>query len=67
VSTGADNKISRLLTTAELADRLGLPLWRVHEMCLAGTGPRFIRIGRTRRFPEHLVAEWVEENARPDA
>jgi excisionase family DNA binding protein len=60
-------KLSRLLTTREAAEVLGLPIWRVHELALSGRGPAFVRIGRTRRYPTHKLAEWVETNASPEA
>lgn len=53
--------VPRLLTTRQLAEQTGLPLWRVHELVSRGDGPPHMRIGRTLRFPVDGVVEWIRE------
>lgn len=61
-----EGPLPRLLTTRELADALGLPIWRLHELARGG-GPPFIRVGRTRRYPEDAARRWIEEQMRAAA
>ncbi len=49
----------RLLTTKQLAEALGVPRWRVFELVAQGKGPPHFRVGKTLRFPETAVAEWI--------
>lgn len=56
-------QLPRLMTTRMLSTALGLPIWRLNELALGSKGPPFIRIGRTRRYPEDAVRRWIEEQA----
>ena len=60
---GSNGVIPRLLTTRELAKATGIAVWRLHQLCAKGDGPPFIRVGRTRRFSETAVAQWIEEQS----
>lgn len=59
-----ENKIPRLrlLTSKELAELTGLPLWTIHDLVKKGKGPPCIKhMGRGHRFPESGVGPWVEK------
>lgn len=53
--------LTRLLTVAQLAAELGLPVWRVRELIAQGQAPRHMKIGRTFRFPATEVEAWIAE------
>lgn len=50
--------LPRLLKAEELADLLGLPLWRVYELAREKRIPR-VRIGRSLRFDPNAVSDWL--------
>jgi excisionase family DNA binding protein len=54
-------KVSRLLTVKELSKATGLATWRLWELVRKGKGPPFVRIGRSIRFPEDAVVQWIRE------
>jgi excisionase family DNA binding protein len=54
----------RLLTAAELAERLAVRLSRVRESTRSGAIPH-VQLGRYRRYREADVARWLEECSRP--
>lgn len=54
-------KVPRLLTAKELADTLNVPLWRIYELVNDGKAPPSMRIGKTIRFPEDGVVQWIHE------
>ena len=60
---GEEGRLPRLLTTKQLAKATGLPVWRVHELALGKSGPPFLRVGRTRRYPEDAVVRWIQEKS----
>lgn len=55
-----DIKVPRLLTAKELAATLNVPLWRIYELVDDGKAPPSMRIGKTLRFPEDGVVEWIK-------
>lgn len=57
----------RLMTTAELAEYLDVPLSTVRHWRLTGAGPRAIHIGRHLRFRPKDVEDWLEKRADPAA
>lgn len=57
---GRKVSLARLLTVAQLAEALGLQRWRIYELCARGEGPPFLKIGKTLRFSEAAVAQWIE-------
>ena len=55
--------MSDMLTTQEVADRI-----RVHPVTLArwraaGTGPAFVRVGRSIRYPAAELDAWLARRA----
>lgn len=56
-------KVPRLLTANELAVTLNVPLWRIYELVDDGKAPPSMRIGKTIRFPEDGVVQWIHEPA----
>ena len=53
--------VPRLLTVRQLAELTGLQQWRVYSLVRSGDGPPYVRIGRTIRFPENAVQQWIRE------
>jgi excisionase family DNA binding protein len=54
----------RLLTAAELAERLAVPVSWVRESTRSGAIPH-VQLGRYRRYREADVTRWLEECSRP--
>jgi excisionase family DNA binding protein len=54
----------RSLTTEQLADVLGVEVWRVREMVKAGEAPPHLKLGRTYRFPVPGVRKWFAERTK---
>jgi excisionase family DNA binding protein len=54
-----DIRVPRLLRAKELAATLNVPLWRIYELVDHGKAPPSMRIGKTLRFPEDGVVEWI--------
>jgi hypothetical protein len=52
----------RLLTPDDLAERLGVPAHTLAQWRSRGQGPRYLEIGRHRRYRLADVVEW--ENSR---
>jgi excisionase family DNA binding protein len=52
-----------LLTVAEAARRLKLSESYLNKARLTGGGPRFLRLGRSIRYREHDLDEWVQAQA----
>lgn len=63
----ASEGLPRLLTVRELSAALGVARWRIHELCAKGQGPPFMRVGKTYRFPEDRVAQWIAEQVHHQA
>jgi len=59
-------KVPRLLTVPQLMQVTGLSKWRVYQLVAEGQLPH-LRIKRTLRFPENLVAKWIDEQAQTNA
>ena len=55
-------RIPKLLTVKQLAAATGLPTWRIHELCAQGKLP-YLRVGRTLRFAEDRVVQWIAEQS----
>lgn len=51
----------RSLTTGQLADVLGVEVWRVREMVKEGAAPPHLKLGRTYRFPVAGVRTWFAQ------
>lgn len=52
--------LDQLLTTAELADYVGVPVQTVYKWNARGVGPEPIAVGRHRRYRRADVARWIE-------
>ena len=53
-----------LLDQKQAARILGLSVRTLERHRLAGTGPRYARLGRVIRYREIDLADWVESNLR---
>lgn len=51
----------RLLTTRQLAEVTGLPLWTVRKLVKDGEGPPSVKVAGRLRFPESGVGPWEEK------
>src|SRR5688572_546548 len=66
-------KVPRLLRVSEVATLIGVATWRLYALHAEGKGPPALRLGRTLRYPEHLLLGWMEAAAstrpahQPDA
>ncbi|HVW42276.1 MAG TPA: helix-turn-helix domain-containing protein [Amycolatopsis sp.] len=56
-----------LLTVAELADYLGVPVATIYDWRVDGKGPRGIRIGRSVKFAVSDVRAWIDAHREPPA
>lgn len=52
--------VDRLMTLAELADMLGVPVNTVYQWRARGEGPPGYRIGRHVRYRRTAVETWLE-------
>lgn len=57
----------RLLTVAEVAEILSVPVSTVHHWAVRGEGPPSFKVGKHRRFDAALVRAWIEEAKGPAA
>jgi excisionase family DNA binding protein len=59
----------KMLSTEALSKMLDVPVGTLHQWASRGTGPRFYRVGRHRRYAEADVHSWLEKRAsdRPAA
>ncbi|TLF64211.1 helix-turn-helix domain-containing protein [Nocardia asteroides NBRC 15531] len=53
------------MSTAELAARLNIPIKTLAAWASAGTGPRFARMGRYRRYRLGDIRDWEAQRLRP--
>jgi predicted DNA-binding transcriptional regulator AlpA len=53
-----------LLSQKQAAHALGLSVRTLERHRLAGTGPRYARLGRLIRYRECDLAEWVRDSLR---
>lgn len=58
--------VPKLLRVREAAELTGLERWRFYELLRRGKGPRYLKIGRTFRIPEHSLIKWIDERARTE-
>jgi predicted DNA-binding transcriptional regulator AlpA len=63
-ATNMASLIDPLLHPEEVAKLLGVSLSWLAKSRLAGTGPRFVKIGRAVRYLESAVLEFVKANTR---
>lgn len=55
-----------LATSAEVAEYLNTSLRNLGQWAYLGTGPRYVRVGRERRYQWSDVDEWVAASGRTD-
>ena len=53
----------RLLSTAQLAEFLDVPVKTIYHWRMNGAGPRAVRVGRELRFRHKDVDAWLEQHA----
>lgn len=56
--------LETLLNQRQAAAKLGLSVRTMERHRVAGTGPRYIRMGRLVRFRPSDLAAWVDASAR---
>ena len=54
----------RLLTPRETADRLRVSLSRLAKARMHGDGPPFVKFGRSIRYPEGTLIQWMRAHLR---
>lgn len=57
----------RLLTVANVAEILCVPVSTVHHWAVRGEGPPSFKVGKHRRFDAAAVLQWIEETKRAAA
>jgi excisionase family DNA binding protein len=57
----------RLLTVAEVAEILCVPVSTVHHWAARGEGPPSFKVGKHRRFDAERVRLWLEDAKGPAA
>jgi predicted DNA-binding transcriptional regulator AlpA len=56
--------LDRLLTPEDTAAMLGVSLSWLAKARLSGAGPRFVKIGRSVRYPEPYIRDYVHQQTR---
>ena len=56
--------IERLLIPNEAADRLRVSLSWLAKARMRGDGPAFVRVGRSIRYPEAALLQWIRARQR---
>ncbi|MFG2052685.1 helix-turn-helix transcriptional regulator [Micromonospora sp. NPDC048930] len=56
-----------LATSAEVAEFLGVPVATLDQWSYRGTGPRFSKVGRHRRYRWSDVEKWLDQQAKAAA
>jgi excisionase family DNA binding protein len=51
------------LKPADAARYLGISTSQIRALCRKGRGPRFVRVGRSVRFPLQALDAWMSEHA----
>jgi predicted DNA-binding transcriptional regulator AlpA len=60
----ADDEMDSLLNQKQAAQVLGISVRTLERHRVAGTGPRWARLGRLVRYRESDLVEWIERNLR---
>lgn len=53
---------SRMMNSPELAEEIGVPVQRLAVWRMEGTGPRYVKLGRSIRYRSSDVQAWLEAN-----
>jgi excisionase family DNA binding protein len=67
MSDATDVRFPRLLTVAQVADILHVPVSTVHHWAVRGEEPPSFKVGKHRRFDAEAVRSWIEHAKRPVA
>jgi excisionase family DNA binding protein len=68
MSSGAVLEAERLITVAELATMLSVPVATIYKWRTTGRGPRAARVGKYLRFRLEDVESWLDaQSEQPDA
>jgi excisionase family DNA binding protein len=59
--------MDKLMTLAEVAEMLGVPVATLYQWRYHGTGPRGIRVGRHVRYRAADVDAWLDDHASAKA
>jgi hypothetical protein len=60
----AENDLERLFTPKEAAGRLRVSLSWLAKARMLGSGPPFVKFGRSVRYPERALAQWTKAHLR---
>jgi predicted DNA-binding transcriptional regulator AlpA len=60
----ANLSIPNLLTAKEAAYRLKLSVSWLAKARMRGDGPPYVKVGRSIRYPEGAISEWVNSRQR---
>lgn len=58
--------MERLLTSHDVAALTGFSSGTIENWRYIGKGPPWIRVGRSVRYPENLLADWIKEQHGPE-
>lgn len=53
-----------LATSADVAEYLGVPVATLDQWSYRGTGPRFSKVGRYRRYRWSDVEKWLDDQSK---
>ena len=53
-----------LITSQGLAETFGIPLRTLDQWAYQGKGPKFVKVGRHRRYRPEDIDQWVADNVR---
>lgn len=67
MSEATEVMFPRLLTVAQVAEILHVPVSTVHHWAVRGEGPPSFKVGKHRRFDADAVRAWIEDAKRPVA
>lgn len=56
-----------LATSSEVAEHLGVPPRTLDQWAYKGTGPRWSKVGRHRRYRWEDVEKWLDQQAQTTA
>lgn len=58
------NLVDRLITPVEVAERFGLSVSWLAKSRLSGNGPSFLKIGRSVRYSESHLRDYLRQRTR---
>ena len=60
----ANTSVERLLDSAELAERLSIPVRTLDQWAYRKVGPSYVKCGRHRRYRIQDVERWLDSQTR---